>query len=134
MAEDSPKELFEFFQKMWNPMSFPIPGMFQPTMSVEEVEKKYRGAAVGRELAENEPDLRADDREDPGAAEVGALQVDPGICRGDLTERPKETERRRARNKDLAGNHESWVRGDSAYPCSAPFHAVFCIAAIPSGL
>ena len=36
-----------------------------------------------------------------------------GICRGDLTERPKETERRRARNKDLAGNHESWVRGDS---------------------
>ena len=40
MAEDSAKELFEFFQKMWNPMSFPIPGMFQPTMSVEEVEKK----------------------------------------------------------------------------------------------
>ena len=40
MAEDSPKELFDFFQKMWNPMSFPIPGMFQPTMSVEEVEKK----------------------------------------------------------------------------------------------
>lgn len=32
--------MFEFFQKMWNPMSFPIPGMFQPTMSVEEVEKK----------------------------------------------------------------------------------------------
>src|SRR5438477_243882 len=30
----------QFFQKMWNPMSFPIPGMFQPTMSVEEVEKK----------------------------------------------------------------------------------------------
>ena len=40
MAEDSSKEVFEFFQKMWNPMSFPIPGMFQPTMSVEEVEKK----------------------------------------------------------------------------------------------
>lgn len=40
MAEDSSKELFEFFQKMWNPMSFPIPGMFQPTMSVEEVQKK----------------------------------------------------------------------------------------------
>lgn len=40
MAEDASKELFEFFQKMWNPMSFPIPGMFQPTMSVEEVEKK----------------------------------------------------------------------------------------------
>jgi hypothetical protein len=41
MAEDfSSKELFEFFQKMWNPTSFPIPGMFTPTMSVEEVEKK----------------------------------------------------------------------------------------------
>jgi len=42
MAEDSSKEMFEFFQKMWNPMSFPIPGMFQPTMDVEEVEKKIR--------------------------------------------------------------------------------------------
>ena len=40
MAEDSSKDLFEFFQKMWNPTSFPIPGMFTPTMSVEEVEKK----------------------------------------------------------------------------------------------
>ncbi len=41
MAEDqSGKELWEFFQKMWNPMSFPIPGMFTPTMSIEEVEKK----------------------------------------------------------------------------------------------
>jgi hypothetical protein len=40
MAEDSAKELFEFFQKMWNPLSFPIPGMFQPTMSIEEVDKK----------------------------------------------------------------------------------------------
>ena len=42
MAEDPSKELFEFFQKMWNPMSFPIPGMFQPTMDVAEVEKKIR--------------------------------------------------------------------------------------------
>jgi hypothetical protein len=42
MAEDSSKELFDFFQKMWNPISFPIPGMFQPTMNVEEVEKKIR--------------------------------------------------------------------------------------------
>ena len=41
MAEDqSGKELWEFFQKMWNPMSFPVPGMFTPTMSIEEVEKK----------------------------------------------------------------------------------------------
>ena len=42
MAEDPSKELFEFFQKMWNPMSFPIPGMFQPTMDVEEIEKKIQ--------------------------------------------------------------------------------------------
>jgi hypothetical protein len=40
MAEDPSKELFDFFQKMWNPMSFPIPGMFQPTMEPEEVAKK----------------------------------------------------------------------------------------------
>jgi hypothetical protein len=41
MADDfSSKELWESFQKMWNPMSFPIPGMFTPAMSVEEVEKK----------------------------------------------------------------------------------------------
>jgi hypothetical protein len=42
MADDPSKELFEFFQKMWNPMSFPIPGMFQPTMDAAEVEKRIR--------------------------------------------------------------------------------------------
>ncbi|HWA13132.1 MAG TPA: PhaM family polyhydroxyalkanoate granule multifunctional regulatory protein [Burkholderiales bacterium] len=42
MAEDPSKELFEYFQKMWNPMSFPIPGMFQPTMDAAEVDKKIR--------------------------------------------------------------------------------------------
>ena len=42
MAEDSSKELFEFFQKMWNPMAFPIPGMFQPTMDVKEIGKKIQ--------------------------------------------------------------------------------------------
>ncbi|MEO8165342.1 MAG: PhaM family polyhydroxyalkanoate granule multifunctional regulatory protein [Betaproteobacteria bacterium] len=42
MAEDSSKEMFDFFQKMWNPMSFPIPGMFQPTMDVKEIEKKIQ--------------------------------------------------------------------------------------------
>ncbi len=42
MSEDSSKEMFEFFQKMWNPMSFPIPGMFQPTMDVAEIEKKIQ--------------------------------------------------------------------------------------------
>ena len=41
MSEDfSSKELWESFQKMWNPASFPLPGMFVPTMSVEEVDKK----------------------------------------------------------------------------------------------
>jgi hypothetical protein len=40
MSEDSAKELWEFFQKMWNPASFPLPGMFAPTMNVEDVDKK----------------------------------------------------------------------------------------------
>ncbi|MBX9629256.1 MAG: hypothetical protein K2X67_01945 [Burkholderiales bacterium] len=41
MADDfGSKDLMDFFQKMWNPTSFPIPGMFQPTMNVEDVEKK----------------------------------------------------------------------------------------------
>lgn len=41
MAEqDLPKDLFEFMQKMWNPMSFPIPGMMTPTVDVKEIERK----------------------------------------------------------------------------------------------
>jgi len=41
MAEQGiPKDLFEWMQKMWNPMSFPIPGMLTPTASIEEIEKK----------------------------------------------------------------------------------------------
>jgi len=41
MADDNTsKEFFEMFQKMWNPMSFPMPGLFQPTMEPAEVEKK----------------------------------------------------------------------------------------------
>jgi hypothetical protein len=40
VADDTSKELWDFFQKMWNPAAFPIPGMFAPTMSVEEVDKK----------------------------------------------------------------------------------------------
>jgi hypothetical protein len=41
VAEDfSSKDWFEHFQKMWNPASFPLPGMFQPTMDVEELDKK----------------------------------------------------------------------------------------------
>jgi hypothetical protein len=41
MSDDfSSKELWESLQKMWNPMSFPVPGMFTPLMTVEEVDKK----------------------------------------------------------------------------------------------
>lgn len=35
-----PKDWLEFMQKMWNPMSYPMPGMAMPTVSVEEVGKK----------------------------------------------------------------------------------------------
>ncbi|MBX3663586.1 MAG: hypothetical protein KF804_14130 [Burkholderiales bacterium] len=38
--QDVPKDFFEFMQKMWNPMGFPIPGMIAPTMNVEDLEKK----------------------------------------------------------------------------------------------
>jgi hypothetical protein len=41
MAEqDVPKDFFEFMQKMWNPMGFPIPGMIAPTMNIEDLDKK----------------------------------------------------------------------------------------------
>jgi hypothetical protein len=41
MADEfSSKELWESLQKMWNPMSLPVPGLFTPVMTVEEVEKK----------------------------------------------------------------------------------------------
>jgi hypothetical protein len=35
-----PKDWLEFMHKMWNPMSFPIPGMALPTANAEEVGKK----------------------------------------------------------------------------------------------
>ena len=38
--QDIPKDWFEFMQKMWNPMSFPVPGMFMPTANIEDIEKK----------------------------------------------------------------------------------------------
>lgn len=38
--QDVPKDFFEFMQKMWNPMGFPLPGMIAPTMNVEDLEKK----------------------------------------------------------------------------------------------
>lgn len=41
MAEaELPKDMFEFMQKMWNPLSYPIPGMLTPTVDVGEIEKK----------------------------------------------------------------------------------------------
>ena len=41
VAEDfNSKDWFDNFQKMWNPMNFPLPGMVQPTMDPKEVEKK----------------------------------------------------------------------------------------------
>jgi hypothetical protein len=41
MAEQNvPKDWFEFMQKMWNPMSFPLPGMITPTVNIEEIDKK----------------------------------------------------------------------------------------------
>ncbi|MBI2289517.1 MAG: hypothetical protein HYU73_04110 [Betaproteobacteria bacterium] len=41
MAEQNvPKDWFEFMQKMWNPMSFPLPGMITPTVNLDEIDKK----------------------------------------------------------------------------------------------
>jgi hypothetical protein len=41
MAEqNNPQDFFEFMQKMWNPMGFPIPGMIAPTMNIEDIDKK----------------------------------------------------------------------------------------------
>jgi len=35
-----PKDMFEFMQKMWNPLNFPLPGMFTPTANISDIEKK----------------------------------------------------------------------------------------------
>jgi hypothetical protein len=42
MAQEAelPKDWLEFMQKMWNPMSFPMPGMTMPTVDPAEVTKK----------------------------------------------------------------------------------------------
>lgn len=37
-----PKDMFEWMQKMWNPMSFPLPGMLTPTADPEAIENKIR--------------------------------------------------------------------------------------------
>jgi hypothetical protein len=38
--QNVPKDWFEFMQKMWNPMSFPLPGMITPTVNIDEIDKK----------------------------------------------------------------------------------------------
>ena len=35
-----PTDFMAFMQKMWNPMSYPVPGMFMPTANPEDIEKK----------------------------------------------------------------------------------------------
>ena len=35
-----PKDWLEFMQRLWNPMSFPMPGVGMPTVDVKEIEKK----------------------------------------------------------------------------------------------
>ena len=35
-----PKDWLEFMQRMWNPMSFPMPGVGMSTVDIAEVEKK----------------------------------------------------------------------------------------------
>ncbi len=43
MAESGlPNDLFEFMSKMWNPTSFPMPGMLTPTADIGEIEHKIR--------------------------------------------------------------------------------------------
>ncbi len=37
---EPPQDFVAFMQKMWNPMSFPVPGMFMPTANLEDIEKK----------------------------------------------------------------------------------------------
>ena len=39
-GQEFPKDWFEFMQKMWNPTSFPLPGMITPTVDIAEIEKK----------------------------------------------------------------------------------------------
>ncbi|HTP97095.1 MAG TPA: PhaM family polyhydroxyalkanoate granule multifunctional regulatory protein [Burkholderiales bacterium] len=40
MAEDFSKDWVELMQKMWTPMSFPIPGMMTPTVDIAEIDRK----------------------------------------------------------------------------------------------
>jgi len=41
VADDSgSKDWLEQFQNLWNPMNFPLPGLVQPTMDPDEIDKK----------------------------------------------------------------------------------------------
>jgi hypothetical protein len=48
MAEQAPgvEQLMEMFQKLWNPMAFSLPSMFQPTLDPAEVEKRIADLQV----------------------------------------------------------------------------------------
>ena len=37
---ETPPDFMAFMQKMWNPMSYPVPGMFMPTTNPEDIDKK----------------------------------------------------------------------------------------------
>lgn len=39
-GQEIPKDWFEFMQKAWNPLSFPLPGGMAPTVDVKEIRKK----------------------------------------------------------------------------------------------
>jgi len=39
-GQEVPKDWFEFMRKMWNPLSFPLPGMITPTVDIGEIDKK----------------------------------------------------------------------------------------------
>lgn len=39
MADNS-DDAFELMKRMWNPMSFPLPGLLTPTLNPEDIERK----------------------------------------------------------------------------------------------
>jgi hypothetical protein len=43
MANEHPmNEMFEMFQKLWNPLNLPLPAVLTPTLKPEEIEKKIK--------------------------------------------------------------------------------------------
>lgn len=37
---ETPPDFMAFMQKMWNPMSYPVPGIFMPTTDPADIDKK----------------------------------------------------------------------------------------------